>query len=82
MEHISRVAKRLDVPTLINIHDVSLACEFADRVIGIAEGEVVYDGPATGLSEDVLDRVYRFDRPAVEAVSAGERDGKAVAVVA
>jgi hypothetical protein len=25
---------------------------------------VVYDGPPVGLSEAVLDQVYRFDRPA------------------
>jgi ABC-type phosphate/phosphonate transport system ATPase subunit len=31
-------------------------------VIGIAKGEVIYDGPTSGLTDTVLDRVYRFDR--------------------
>lgn len=82
MEHISRVAKQLDVPTLINIHDVSLACEFADRIIGIAKGEVVYDGAPNGLTDAVLDRVYRFDRQPIETIPVGRRDGEAVAVTA
>lgn len=82
MEHISRVAKRLDVPTLVNIHDVALAREFADRIIGIAKGEVVYDGSVAGLTQSVLDRVYRFDREPAELVRAGESNGKVVPVTA
>ena len=62
MADLSRVAREDGVTTLINIHQVELARAFADRVIGIAQGEVVYDGPPIGLSEAVMDRVYRFDR--------------------
>lgn len=68
---LSRVAREDGVLTLINIHHVELAREFADRVVGIANGAVVYDGPAAGLSEAVLDRVYRFDRPARNAAALG-----------
>lgn len=62
MADLARVAREDGVTTLINIHQVELARAFADRVIGIAQGEVVYDGPPIGLNEAVLDRVYRFDR--------------------
>jgi phosphonate transport system ATP-binding protein len=68
---LSRVAREDGVLTLINIHQVELAREFADRVIGIARGAVVYDGPPAGLSEPVLDQVYRFDRPARRAAEVG-----------
>jgi phosphonate transport system ATP-binding protein len=62
MSDLARVAREDKVLTLINIHHVELAREFADRVIGIAKGEVIYDGPTSGLTDTVLDRVYRFDR--------------------
>lgn len=62
MGDLARVAREDGVLTLINIHQVELAREFADRIVGIAQGEVVYDGPPIGLSEAVLDRVYRFDK--------------------
>ncbi|MEI8306825.1 MAG: phosphonate ABC transporter ATP-binding protein [Chloroflexales bacterium] len=71
MADLSRVAREDGVTTLINIHQVELARAFADRVIGIAQGEVVYDGPPIGLSEAVLDRVYRFDRMPRLAVEVG-----------
>lgn len=63
MTDLARVAREDGVLTLINIHDVNLAREFADRLIGIAQGVVVYDGKPDGLTDDVMDRVYRFDKP-------------------
>jgi hypothetical protein len=32
---------------------------FADRIIGIAGGQVAFDGPPTELDEDALKRVYQ-----------------------
>jgi phosphonate transport system ATP-binding protein len=71
LSDLSRVAREDGVLTLINIHQVELAREFCDRVIGIAQGAVVYDGPPAGLSEAVLDRVYRFDKPARQGLALG-----------
>lgn len=63
MGDLARVAREIGVLTLINIHQVELAVQFCDRIVGIAQGVVVYDGDPTGLTEDVLDRIYRFDKP-------------------
>jgi len=63
MSDLVRVARETRVATLINIHDVELASEFCDRFVAIAQGTVVYDGPADGITDDVLNRTYRFDRP-------------------
>jgi phosphonate transport system ATP-binding protein len=71
MADLARVAREDDVTTLINIHQVELARAFADRVIGIAQGEVIYDGPPVGLTDKVLDQVYRFDRAPRRAVEVG-----------
>ena len=62
MSDLVRVARDTGVATLINIHDVELATEFCDRFVAIAQGTVVYDGPAKGITDDVLNRTYRFDR--------------------
>lgn len=71
MDDLARVAREEGVLTLINIHQVELARQFCDRVVGIAHGEVVYDGPTAGLTDTILDRVYRFDRPARHAYELG-----------
>ena len=62
IEDLVRVARDEGVPTLINLHDVELAVQFCDRIVAIAQGIVVYDGPPSGLTDDVLNRTYRFDR--------------------
>lgn len=58
MTDLQRTAKESGIPTLVNIHDVSLARAFADRIIGIAGGVVVFDGPPAHLDEAALERVY------------------------
>ncbi|NLF28386.1 MAG: phosphonate ABC transporter ATP-binding protein, partial [Clostridiales bacterium] len=53
-----RINRDMQITILINIHHVDLALEYADRVIGIRTGEIVYDGPAAEVGEDVLGRIY------------------------
>lgn len=63
MGDLARVAREEDVPTVINIHHVELAKAFADRLIGIAKGVVVFDGTPDELDDEMMDRIYRFDQP-------------------
>lgn len=65
MGDLARVAREVGVLTLINIHHVDLAKKFCDRIIGIAQGVVVYDGVPEGLAPQVLHRIYRFDKEPV-----------------
>ena len=46
------------IPALVNIHDVLLARAFARRIIGLREGEIVYDGPVSGLTRGALETIY------------------------
>ena len=46
------------IPALVNIHDVVLARAFARRIIGLREGEIVYDGPVSGLTRAALEAIY------------------------
>jgi phosphonate transport system ATP-binding protein len=45
-------------PVIINIHNVELARRFADRVIGMTGGHVVYDGSPEALTEAHLKQIY------------------------
>ena len=46
------------IPVIVNIHDVELARRFADRVIGMTGGRVVFDGPPGQLTDDHLKMIY------------------------
>ncbi len=43
---------------IINIHDVALAQAFAQRIVGLQGGRIVYDGPPDGLTAEVLTTIY------------------------
>jgi phosphonate transport system ATP-binding protein len=62
LSDLARVAREDRVLALINIHQVEFARQFADRIIGLAQGVVVFDGPPAQLTDHIMDRVYRFDK--------------------
>jgi len=43
---------------IINIHDVALAQMYAERIVGLREGSIVYDGSPDDLKPDVLTEIY------------------------
>ena len=54
MRLITEVCAERGLPAIINIHDVVLAQQFAERIIGLRAGEVVFDGPPEALDTDAL----------------------------
>jgi phosphonate transport system ATP-binding protein len=58
MRLIRELAIERSRPALVNIHDVALAQEFADRVIGLKAGRIAFDGPPSRLTPDVLTDIY------------------------
>jgi len=58
MELLNEFSKAQDIPLLINIHDVDLAKRFADRIIGMSEGHIVFDGKPEELDDNHLKEIY------------------------
>lgn len=58
MRLIQDISREKVLPAIINIHDVPLAIQFMDRIIGLQGGKIVYDGLPSGLDEGVLTRIY------------------------
>jgi phosphonate transport system ATP-binding protein len=58
MELISAMGRANGIPVMINMHDVELAKRFADRIIGMSGGRVVYDGGSESLGDEMLKTIY------------------------
>jgi phosphonate transport system ATP-binding protein len=58
MELLVDIARSRGIPVLVNMHDVELAKRFADRIIGMREGRVVFDGPPAELTDETLTTIY------------------------
>jgi phosphonate transport system ATP-binding protein len=61
MALILSIAKELGVPTLCNIHDVQLAKEFCNRIIGLQDGYKKFDGATATLHESDLEEIYAME---------------------
>ena len=58
MRLLVELAHEHGTPALVNIHDVGLAQSFADRIIGLSEGQIVFDGTPPQLNAEVLTQIY------------------------
>lgn len=58
MRLITELAHERGLAVIINIHDVPLAQQFAQRIVGLRAGGIVYDGPPDGLTSEVLTDIY------------------------
>lgn len=58
MELLKRVGDTKKIPILVNMHDVALAKRFADRIVGLRGGKVVFDGAAADLTDAILNSIY------------------------
>lgn len=58
MNDFKKINQEMNITILINIHHVELALAYADRIIGIRAGKIVYDGPSADVTEDVLNMIY------------------------
>ena len=68
MQDFVRINQEMGISILLNIHHVELALEYADRIIGIRAGRIVYDGPSANVDQTVLDAIYGDDSPAEVSV--------------
>jgi phosphonate transport system ATP-binding protein len=58
MELMTGLARERGIPLIVNMHDVDLARRFAQRVLGMAAGRLVFDGPPPQLTDKHLSAIY------------------------
>jgi phosphonate transport system ATP-binding protein len=61
MEVLRKASRDLGITVVCNLHHLEAAREFADRVVGLNDGRLVYDGSPRGLTPDAVERIYRGD---------------------
>ena len=59
MNDFKRINQEMNISVIINIHHVEIALEYADRIIGVRDGKVVFDGKSEEVTDDVLDYIYK-----------------------
>ena len=62
MDTLKAIAKDEGIPVLCNLHDIDIAMAYANRIVAMRAGRIVFDGLPSGLSEETIKLVY--DAPA------------------
>ncbi len=58
MQLLQSQGRERGIPVIVNMHDVALAKRFADRIVGMRGGKVIFDGVAADLTDDILNDIY------------------------
>lgn len=58
MRLLTEICAERELPAIVNIHDVPLAQQFMQRIVGLRAGRVVFDGPPDQLTHDALTTIY------------------------
>lgn len=72
MDILRKLAKEKQLIILINLHQVDIATEYSDHVVGINSGAIVFEGATATVNEAVLQKIYRQADGTSPVVSANE----------
>ncbi|OCT12248.1 phosphonate ABC transporter ATP-binding protein [Paenibacillus pectinilyticus] len=71
MEHLRSICTKMGITVIVNLHQVDVALTYSDRIIGVNNGTIVYDGHPAGVKTEQLSMVYGSE---LHEVMAGEGD--------
>ena len=71
LQYLRDATRELGIAVVCNLHQVDYAREFSDRVAGLSQGRMVFDGTPDALDEAALNAIYNTD---VQPQAAVEKD--------
>ena len=58
MKYLQQISRELGITTIVNLHFLDLATAYADRIIGLRDGVLVFDGPGSEADERTFRDIY------------------------
>ena len=58
MSYLKKINTELGITTIVNLHLLDLAKEFGDRLIGLRDGKLVFDGNVNDVSDEDFENIY------------------------
>ena len=58
MEALEDVCRERGIPVIVNLHSLDIARRYCTRIIGMSKGKIIYDGAPSGLTPEVIDKIY------------------------
>ncbi|MGA9277123.1 phosphonate ABC transporter ATP-binding protein [Ilumatobacter sp.] len=58
MRYLQQIGRELGITVIVNLHFLDLATAYADRIIGLRDGVLVFDGPGSDCDANVFESIY------------------------
>lgn len=58
MRYLQQINRELGITTIVNLHFLDLATAYAERIIGLRDGVLVFDGPGSEADAGVFEDIY------------------------
>ena len=58
MQHLQKINRDLGITTIVNLHFLDLATKYGERIIGLRDGKVVFDGKGSECTPEVFEGIY------------------------
>lgn len=62
MDLLRTMTAKRNIACLVNLHQLDVAMQYSTRIIGLSKGRIVFDGPPSQLTEEVIERIYGTSR--------------------
>jgi phosphonate transport system ATP-binding protein len=59
LDILKRICREDGITAVVSLHTLELTREYADRVIGLRQGQILFDGPTTTLTDALVDYIYQ-----------------------
>ena len=59
MSLLKKINKEFEITVICNLHQVELASKYSDRIVGLLEGEIMFDKTASNINKTAISEIYK-----------------------
>ena len=59
MSLLKKINKDFEITVICNLHQVELASKYSDRIVGLLEGEIIFDKTASNINKTAISEIYK-----------------------
>ena len=59
MSLLKKINKEFKITIVCNLHKVELASKYSDRIVGLLEGEIMFDKTASNINKTAISEIYK-----------------------
>ncbi len=60
LANLKKICQEDGIGAVVSLHQVDLALDYGDRIIGLANGTILFDSPPANINAEQLERIYQY----------------------